>query len=93
MPTGRCAGCGDTGSPRRVQQHIITCNDYAALFSSAPELCIDPVAEYARHRAADTPQARADLRSERLRRRFMELDRQAARQAARWRTPPDILAD
>ncbi len=93
MPIGRCAGCGNTGAPRRVQQHIITCDAYATLFSSTPDACLDPVTEYARHRAADTPQARADLRADRLRRRFGELDRQQALATARWATPPDILAE
>lgn len=93
MTTGRCAGCAVTGAPRRVQQHILTCTAYQNLFLSHPERALDPVAEYLRHRATDTPQARADQRSERLRRRFITLDRQQARANARWATPPDILAD
>lgn len=94
MSAGRCSGCGRIDSCTKICQHIVTCPEYADLFSSAPHECLDPAADYQRHRAVtDTPDARARRRDDRLRERFADLDRRQAVSVTRWRTPPDILDD
>lgn len=93
MAIGRCSGCGRTEQSKRVQLHVLTCPDYLALYRESPERCLDPEKEQARHRDEDTVEARAALRDQRLRVRFAEIDTVYQRQAQRWKTPPDILAD
>jgi hypothetical protein len=94
MSAGRCAGCGRVDSCRKVSEHIVACGRYADLFATSPQLCLDPAAEFARHRAVtDTEHARAARRDARLRTRFAELDHRQTVSKTRWRTPPDILDD
>lgn len=88
---GRCSGCGLTDSSKKVTAHIGTCPDYIRLFGSEPGQCLDPEAEYRKHREADTFEARAERRDERLQERFAEMERLHAIQVARWRTPRCIL--
>lgn len=92
MPSGRCSGCGRTGSLRTVNQHVVDCSDYLTLFLTEPSRCLTPAAEHQRHRVEDTtPEVRARHRGDRLTRRFTELTRQQNASARRWSTPPDIL--
>lgn len=94
MPTGRCAGCGYSGSCTKVKMHVLVCPDFLAVFRENPERCLHPAAEYARFKAEDdTSEARAERRDQRLRHRFAEMERLAAIQAARWQRPKDILED
>jgi hypothetical protein len=94
MAAGRCAGCGHTETVRKVELHILTCQHYLTLFRSEPGRCLAPEAELQRHRTHDnTSEHRAARRDDRLRHQFADLDRQQQRSVARWRTPPDILAD
>lgn len=88
---GRCSGCGLSDSSKKVTAHITTCPDYIALYYSEPDQCLDPVAEYRKHREADTFEARAERRNERLHERFAEMERLHSIQVARWRTPKCIL--
>lgn len=93
MPLGRCAGCGSSGSDRKIRTHVLSCEDYSALFKTDPERCLDPHAEYLRYkREDDTFEARAVRRDVRLQRRFAEMDRLHSQQAARWRRP-DLLEE
>ncbi len=83
MAIGRCSGCGRTGQPKKMQQHVLECSAYLDLFGTDPDRCLDPETEQARHRAADTVEARAARRDVRLRRRFAEIDEVYQRQTAR----------
>ncbi len=94
MAMGRCAGCGKTDASRKVQLHALTCPEYLDLYRTDPVRCLDPDAEYARYQAEDNnPEARAERRDIRLRRRFLDTEQANARQAARWATPKDLLDD
>lgn len=92
MAAGRCAGCGQTGSVRRVRLHILDCTSYIELFQRDPGLALTPEAELSRFRREDdTPEARARRRGERLTPRFAEINRAQLAAASRWATPPDLL--
>ncbi len=92
MASGRCAGCGRTGSLRKISQHIVDCCSYIELYERNPERCLDPVAELNRYRIHDGgSQARAEQRDERLRARFAEINRLQLTSANRGASPPDIL--
>lgn len=91
MASGRCSGCGRTGSAKKIALHIISCPAYIELHRTAPAQCLSPAAEADRHRTDNTQQHRAQLRDERLLARFAALDNEVRVQAERWRTPPDLL--
>ncbi len=94
MALGRCAGCGITAPSRQVKIHVLGCVEYLALHRTTPERCLDPEADYLRHKQeTDTPEARARRRDSRLRERFQDLDEQYDRQQKRWATPADFLDD
>ena len=94
MPSGRCAGCGSTGSVRKVSTHILTCHEYLALFRQSPQRCLDPQAEHERYKTEDdTSEARAARRDQRLKSRFVKLDGQQRFAARRWQQLKDILED
>ncbi len=93
MPTGRCSGCGQTGTVTKISSHILDCPDYLTLFSTDPAACLAPAAAAEQHRSSDTATARATRRDQRLRVRFAELDREIKVQTGRWRTPPDLLGE
>lgn len=94
MAAGRCAGCGHTDTARKVQIHVLDCTEFVELFHRKPGQCLDPAAEYIRHKTEDdSPDARAERRDGRLQQRFAELDERQSRQANRWLPEPDILAD
>lgn len=93
MALGRCAGCGRTGSCKKVEVHALTCPQYLELFRTQPERCLDPAAEHDRHKEQNTSEARAAQRDIRLRARFAEMERQQNIQGQRWRKPKDILDD
>ncbi len=94
MSAGRCAGCGLVESCRKVIEHILECAEFASLYRSSPERCLDPAAEYERVRnQEDTSETRARARDLRMADRFAELDRRSAVQTARWHKPQDILED
>jgi hypothetical protein len=71
--------------------HIATCASYIELHLSAPSKCRSPEAEAEYHRLTNTAEHRAELRDDRLRTRFAQLDSEMSRQAGRWTTPPDLL--
>lgn len=92
MAAGRCAGCGRTGSAKKIRAHAMTCPQYTELFQSDPGRCLDPEAEHERYRTEDnTSEARALRRHQRLTGSYAELERRQALQSARWRRPKDIL--
>lgn len=91
MPTGRCSGCGRTGSLCKIRLHVVACDEYIDLFARDPEAALDPHTDFVQHRRAQTAQARAIERGHRLEARFAEINRQQAASASRWVTPPDIL--
>lgn len=91
---GRCAGCGLTGSSKKVSAHVLTCPDFLALYRSEPGRALDPEAEHQRHRLEnDTSEARAQRRDLKLRARFAEMERRQALSTDRWRQPKDLLED
>lgn len=91
---GRCAGCGCTDSVKKIKSHVMTCPQYIELYRSEPSRCLDPEAEYHRHRNDEgTSEARAQRRHLRLTDSFTDMERRQALQAARWRRPKDILDD
>lgn len=91
MAAGRCSGCGRTDSVRKINLHIIECEDYVDLYLHDPARALTPAAEFERHRNEDTPEARAVARGARLQARFAEINKQQAASATRWARPPDIL--
>jgi hypothetical protein len=93
MAQGRCAGCGYSGSCVQVGTHILTCPDYLELFRNSPDKCLDPEAEYQRHKDEDNSETRAERRDQRLAQRHAEADRLHALEEARWRKPADIFED
>jgi hypothetical protein len=94
MSAGRCAGCGQTDSCKKVELHVLGCPEYLRLYREDPERCLDPAAEYRRYKAQDdTSEARAARRDLRLQRRFADLEAQHSAQASRWVRPKDILED
>jgi hypothetical protein len=94
MATGRCAGCGCTGSVCKIGSHVMTCPQYIELYQHDPARCLDPAAEYQRYRTdEDTSEARARRRHLRLADSYIDLERRQALQATRWRKPKDILED
>jgi hypothetical protein len=94
MSTGRCAGCGHTGSGRKVKAHVLNCPGYHALFQQRPRDALDPEAEYVRFRAAEgSADARAEQRAQRLAERLDDNARQHVLHALRWATPADPLED
>jgi hypothetical protein len=89
MATGRCAGCGKSGPPKKVQAHIMTCPDYAELYRADPARALPPEAEHARWAAQDKEADKAA-------RRAALAEAGAARRAdqvGRFARLPDILDD
>lgn len=94
MAVGRCAGCGKQGSACKVEQHLVSCEKYIALFKNHPERALLPEAEYERYKREDrSPEAKAEAKEQRLHATLVDEDRRRASQEARWATPKDILAD
>jgi len=93
LAVGRCSGCGRTGSAARVKNHIISCQEYLALFRSRPAECRDPETEYQCFTAVSQDETSAERRDVRLRERFVEMARLQGIEAQRWRQPRDILED
>ncbi len=92
MPLGRCSGCGETDSPRKISLHVLSCDRYLDVYASHPDCALDPVAEFERFRSEDdSPEARARRRGERLQARFAEINHWQAASTSRWRKPSDIL--
>lgn len=91
--SGRCAGCGITGSPRKVNQHLLACSEFQELFRTDPAAALDAQSEYRRFREQDTPESRAQNRDARLTVLFADQERLLVRQQARWATPRDLLED
>lgn len=90
---GRCAGCGQIGPPRRINQHLLACAQFKLLFRTDRSRALDAESEYARYRAQNTPEHRAERRDERLTVLFAAQDEAIGRQQQRWATPADILED
>jgi hypothetical protein len=59
---GRCAGCGHTGEVKKVAWHVLSCEQYAALYRKDPAAALPPAAEYLRWRDEERAAERwADL--------------------------------
>lgn len=87
MPTGRCAGCGETGKNSSIIEHTRYCPEFIALYRRNPEAALAPEAEFTRWNT----EQRADDRAARREAAIDEAGRRRAEQAARWETPADIL--
>jgi len=88
MASGRCAGCGRTGSACRVNTHIAECPGWLELYRKDPSLALDAESEYKRWKDQDQAGERD------ARREHVMVTGEAARSAslARFRYR-DILAD
>lgn len=94
MSTGRCAGCERTGPASKITVHILGCAAYAVLYRQNPARCLDPVTEYERYRGSDnTSETHARDRDKRLADRYAVTAHTAARQAATFARPRDLLDD
>lgn len=95
MAQGRCAGCGKTStSCKQMDQHIISCPEYTALFKEDPSRALNPREEYDRWQIEENnPEARAEAKDKRLSVRFAKVEKQRATQDVRWATKPSILDD
>lgn len=86
---GRCAGCGKTGTARKIDVHTLDCEDFQVLHARSPAAALGAQAEYARWAGADKAQGRLDRRDTGL-----AVTRAArAVQAQRFARLPDVLAD
>lgn len=92
MSPGRCPGCGFTDqSVKRVNRHMVGCAPLAEMYRNNPSGVLSAHDEFARWKAEeDNPEVRADNKSERLGKRFAEVDRRRLEQTERWNVP-DIL--
>lgn len=95
MPTGRCAGCERTGPVSKITVHILGCAGYAVLYRQNPARCLDPASEYRRHLdgSENLSDTRARGRDKRLSDTYAATAPAAARQAARFVRPRDLLDD
>lgn len=87
VATGRCSGCGASGTPKRIRVHVRACEKYRDLLRSDPDRALEPEAEHERWIAED----RAAERGQRREQLAEVTDAKQARQRARFATPPDIL--
>jgi hypothetical protein len=88
--TGRCDGCGKTGSACKVRTHILECAAWQALYAQDPAQARDPEAAYLAWTAeGERTEARAERKAVLA---GLEVDKRAVADA-RWATPADILED
>ncbi len=94
MTIGRCAGCGMVdASCSKVRKHVVTCSEYIALYKRDKAQCLDPTDEYVRwSQNENSDESRAEARTDRLSKRFAELDAKRLEQVGRWK-PRDLLED
>lgn len=62
---GRCAGCQESGALKRVEQHVMTCEKWAALYRADPAAALTPAQEqerWAREERAGEHKADLDRR-------------------------------
>jgi hypothetical protein len=87
--TGRCAGCGKTGSSNAISRHIIDCPDWQAVYARDPDKALDPVAAYEQWMTEGKQEARVE------RREALTAQEEVLHTAAeaRWATPKDMLED
>lgn len=86
MATGRCEGCGRTGSACKIRDHVIQCGDWLALPFDHQ---LDPERSYRQWKAEGKQEARVEHKAELAGREI----RLRAMADARWVAPRDILED
>lgn len=89
MASGRCAGCGKSGTVKAVQSHIMSCAAFAALYKADKTRALSPAEEYVRWQAEGKRAASMEMRGASKGRN--EARRQ--QQAGRFARLPDILED
>lgn len=62
MAAGRCAGCEKTGSACKINEHILTCEKWLALYQSDRSRALDAAAEHIRWKAGDQAAERIERR-------------------------------
>jgi hypothetical protein len=85
---GRCAGCQETGELKRIEQHVMTCPKWAALYRADPGSARSPAAEQDRW----TREERAGEHKADLDRRVADTQGRRAASVARFKKP-DPLED
>lgn len=88
MSTGRCAGCGFTGQPGKVRDHIVECPDFAAAYRRDFRSIGTVEQEYENWVTAGRPAARAAAHAAVV----ADTDARRAAMASRFATR-DILDD
>lgn len=85
---GRCPGCHLTGERKRVDGHVLGCEDYADLYRSHPERALAPAEEYLRWRRDEyAAEHAADLAG-----RVADTQDRRRRSVSRFEVP-DLLED
>ncbi len=88
MPgTGRCDGCGITGSTAKVIRHVLDCKQWHALYAKDSVLARDPETAY----VAWLSGGRAVERESRKRAAIEQENEKRAAASRRFATPRDIL--
>jgi hypothetical protein len=86
MASGRCEGCGRTGSSTKIYQHVVECELFLKL---PPGQMLDPLTSYANWQAEGKKAHRTERKQDLT---TQEVVLRAAADA-RWATPRDILED
>jgi len=89
MAQGRCAGCGQSGSVKAVQSHIMGCAAYARLYQEDKDKALSPGEEYVRWQAEGKRAASTEIRGAAIGRN----EARRLQQADRFARLPDILED
>jgi hypothetical protein len=78
---GRCAGCKASGPLKKIVQHVMTCEKWAALYRSDPDAALMPAQEHARWASEERDgEHQADLQ-----RRVSDTQAQRAASVARFK--------
>ena len=88
MAAGRCEGCGQTGSARKLAAHITQCSQWLKLYVQDPHLALSP--EESHHRWKEG--GRAESRAARLLAVTSDIADRRGLAAARF-SPPHPLDD
>jgi len=86
VATGRCEGCGRTGSASKIREHVVQCGEWLSL---PFDYQLDPERSYRQWKAEGRQEEREGHKAE-LAGREVQLRAMAD---ARWATPKDILED
>jgi hypothetical protein len=60
MAAGRCEGCGQTGSARKLAAHITQCGQWLGLYAQDPRLALSPEESRLRWQEGGRAESRAE---------------------------------